>query len=216
MLRGFKMAILNLLKASFTGKVGQMVGAKWKNKNTLRAYTKPADSNTPAQQTIRAAFGEMESFLALFTDQIKSVSALDVKGMSVRNAITKLNKAQMPTGEFDPTTLKLSRGGLPAPTAVSITVPAARDKVVAEWTAAVGASITEKAKVVVVVVNKPSNFAVVGTALNTAGTLEVPATVPAGAALHAYVYLIDYRGSTRVGSQSSYFPVTAPEKQDNG
>jgi hypothetical protein len=204
------MGLMNLLKANWSGKVGQTVGAKWKNKSTIRTYTKPAYSDTPAQQEIRAGFGEQSSFIALFADQIKSLSALDTKGMSVRNAILKLNKAQIPTGAFDPATLQISRGGLPQPTAIAVTAPAGLTKVSASWDPAVGATISAKAKVVVVAVNKAENFAAVGSALNTAGTLDITTAVPASVSLAVYVYLVDYRGSSRVGSVSSYRAVATP------
>jgi hypothetical protein len=204
------MGVMNLLKANWTGKVGQTIGSKWKNKSTIRSFTKPAYTNTPAQQEIRAGFGEMTSFVALFAEQIKSLSALDTKGMSVRNAIIKLNKAQITTGALDPATLLLSRGGLPLVSGFSATVPAGLTSINATWTAAAGATISAKARVVVVVVDPASNFAAVGSALNSAGTLSIPATVPAGSTFQVYHYLIDYRGSTRVGSPSAHSTVTSP------
>jgi hypothetical protein len=204
------MGIMNLLKANWTGKVGATVGAKWKDLSTIRAYTKPAYSDTPAQQQVRAGFGEISKFVSLFADQIKTVSALDTKGMSVRNAILKLNKEQIPTGTFTPTTLQVSRGGLPQPTAITVTAPAGLTSIVANWTPAVGATISAKAKVVVVCVDETNSFAIAGYAANTAGTLTITVAVPPSATLHSYVYLVDYRGSSRVGSISSYRAVITP------
>jgi hypothetical protein len=117
------MATLHFFTGGFTGKLGDVVGSKWKNKNTGRAYVIPKDANTPAQRVIRTGFGDMSSFLAQFTDQIKNLCALDTKGMTVRNAIVKLNKDQVSTGAFDPTLLSVSRGGLPKPMAASVTSP---------------------------------------------------------------------------------------------
>ena len=84
------MGKMNLLKANYEGKVGQTVGAKWKNVSTLRTYTKPSNPNTDAQQTVRSGFKAINEFVALFADQIRYKSALDTSGMSVRNAIVKL------------------------------------------------------------------------------------------------------------------------------
>jgi len=202
------MGLLNLLKANFTGKVGQMVGAKWKNKSTIRSYTKPAYTNTPAQQTVRAGFGEVTSFVALFADQIRSLSALDTKGMSVRNAIIKLNKEMISAGSLTPDNLMVSRGGLPNVNGFTATIPTGRTEIKATWTAATGATISEKARIVVIAADQDNNFAAVGSALNSLGTLSIQATVPAGANLHVYYYLLDYRGSSRVASMSSYKSVT--------
>lgn len=199
------MGLLNLLKANWTGKVGQVVGAKWKNKSTIRSYTKPAYTNTPAQQIVRQGFGEVTSFVALFADQIRSLSALDTKGMSVRNAIIKLNKDMITAGSMTPADLLVSRGGLPKVSAFTGTIPAGRTAINATWTAAVGATISDKARVVVIAADSDFNFAAVGYALNSAGTISIPCTVPVGSTPHIYYYLLDYRGSSRVASPSDYY-----------
>lgn len=204
------MGIMNLLKANWSGKVGQTVGAKWKDKSTIRVFTKPAYTNTPAQQTIRTGFSEVTSFVALFADQIKSVSALDTKGMSVRNAILKLNKDQIAAGALVPANLKISRGGLPNPTGLAVTAPAGLASFTVSWTEAAGATVSGKAKLVVVVVNDAENFVAVGTALNSAETLSIAAAVPASTTFDVYTYIVDYRGSSRVGSPSVHTTVTSP------
>lgn len=204
------MGIMNLLKANWSGKVGQTVGAKWKDKSTIRVFTKPAYTNTPAQQTIRSGFGDVSAFVALFAEQIKSLSALDTKGMSVRNAILKLNKDQIVDGQLDAATLKVSRGGLPHPANMQATIPAGLTKFAFTWTPAVGATISAKAKVVFIVVNSALNFAAVGSALNSAGTFDLQAAVPPSQPFNVYTYLIDYRGSSRVGSTSDYANPTSP------
>lgn len=204
------MGVMNLLKANWTGRVGQTVGAKWKNKSTIRSFTKPAYTNTPAQQEIRSGFGEMTSYVALFAEQIKSLSALDTKGMSVRNAIIKLNKAQITTGALDPATLLVSRGGLPSPSGFAVTSPAGLATLNATWTPVTGATISARARVVIIAANDTQNFALVGSALNSAGTLAMPGTIPPSSLLQCYAYVIDYRGSTRVGSPSVHSTVTSP------
>jgi len=204
------MGKMNLLKANWVGKVGQTVGAKWKNLSTIRTFTKPAYSDTPAQQVIRTGFSLMTSFVALFADQIKSLSALDTKGMSVRNAILKLNKAQIILGTFTPSTLQVSRGGLPNATAFAANVAAGLATFTATWTAAVGATISTRARMVVIAVDEAGKLAYVGNALNTAATLSVTAAFNPSAQLDVYFYLIDYRGSTRVGSVNGYTTITTP------
>lgn len=204
------MGIMNLLKANWTGKVGQTVGAKWKDKSTIRSYTPPAYTNTPAQQTIRSGFGEISTYVSLFADQIKSLSALDTKSMSVRNAIIKLNKEQIEAGSLDPSTLKVSRGGLPAVTGLTATAPAGLTKITAQWKPVQGATISAKAKVVIIVCNDEKNFAAVGAELNTKGTIEIPAVIPPSTPLSIHYYLIDYRGSSRVGSVSGYVTINSP------
>jgi hypothetical protein len=201
------MGILNLLKANFTGKVGQVVGAKWKNKSTIRSYTKPAYTSTPAQQVIRQGFGEIASYVALFADQIRSLSALNTKGMSVRNAIIRLNKEMVILGHLNESELLISRGGLPTVSSFAASIPAGRTAIAASWTAAQGATISEKAKLVIVAVDDTSNTAIVGSALNSLGAVTIPATIPTGITLNVYYYLIDYRGSSRIASVSQHTTV---------
>ena len=203
------MGLMNLLKANWTGKVGQTVGAKWKNKSTIRSFTKPSYTDTPAQQTVRAGFGAITSYVALFADQIKALSALDTKGMSVRNAIIKLNKAQVASGTLDPATLQVSRGGLPVITSAAGALNSGKTILTFTWDKAEGATISAKAKVVVIIVDDATNFAAVGSALNTAETLAIPATYPTGTALNVHYYLVDYRGSSRVGSPSGHLTVNS-------
>jgi len=203
------MGKMNLLKANWVGRVGQTVGAKWKDKSTIRSYTKPAYTDTPAQQTIRTGFGLMAAFVALFAPLIKSVNPINVKAMSLRNAILSLNKAQIIDGTFDASTLSISRGGLPLPSGVSTTGAVAGATITATWTPAVGATITTKARFVVVAVQQSSGLAWSGSALNTAGTLVVPAVGLVAGSIDVYTYLLDYRGSSKVGSVSAYAAVTA-------
>lgn len=50
------MAKQNLLGGGYTGKLGATIGQRWKNLYTMRAYTKPANPKTPAQQNNRGFF----------------------------------------------------------------------------------------------------------------------------------------------------------------
>jgi len=198
------MGIMNLLKANWTGKVGQVVGAKWKNKSTIRSFTKPAYTNTPAQQIIRQGFGEITSFVALFADQLKTYSALNTKGMSLRNAIIKLNKDMLATGALNPASLLIARGGLPNVSGFTPAKKTSNAGFTASWTPSTGVSISEKARVVAIFVDDNLNFAAVGAALNSAGTLDLTVAVPTGSSCDVYYYLLDYRGSSRVSSVSNY------------
>ena len=208
--RGNIMGVMNLLKADWKGKVGQTVGAKWKNLSTIRTYTKPANPDTAAQQVTRTGFKEVSSFAALFTDQIKQLSALDTRGMSVRNAIISANADMVKNGALIVADLVISKGGLPAVSGFTCTVAAGLAKATASWTKVVSPSVSAKAKVVVVIVDAVAKRAYIGSALNTAETLEIIAPFEASASLATFVYLLDYRGSSKVASTNGYSAVTAP------
>ena len=199
------MGKMNLLKANWEGKVGQTVGAKWKNKSTIRTYTKPANPDTAAQQSVRGVFGSMTSFVAMFADQIKYRSALNTAGQSVRNAIVQINKDMITSGTFEKQSLLISKGGLQrvageAGSAVS-------GKVTITWNRPTATNFTPAAKLVAVMVQSATGLVEVAEADATAETLSGSMTFESGT-VDVYVYYLDKRGSNKVASTSDYISVS--------
>ncbi len=199
------MGKMNTLKGNYIGKVGQTVGAKWKNLSTERVFTKPANPNTQAQQTVRSGFKAINAFVALFADQIRYKSALDTSGMSVRNAIVKLNKEMVAGNSFDKTTLIISKGGLQK--VAGEAASASAGKVTVTWTAPTATNFTENAKLVAVMVQESSGMVEVVEAAADAGTLESTLTFLTGD-VDIYVYYLDKRGSNKIASLSDYLTAT--------
>ena len=199
------MGKMNLLKANWEGKVGQTVGAKWKNKSTIRTYTKPSNPNTAGQQSVRGVFAEMTSFVAMFADQIKYLSALNTAGQSVRNAIIQANKAQIMGGTFDKSTLLISKGGLQkvAGEAASATT----GKITVTWTKPTATNFTANAKLIAVMVQPATGLVEVAEAKADVETLTGNMTFENGN-VDVYVYYLDKRGSNKVASVSDYINVT--------
>lgn len=202
------MGKLNILKAAYYGKVGETVGAKWKDKNTVRVLTIPSNPNTMAQQTVRTGFSEISKFVSLFADQIKTVSALNTRGMSVRNAIIKINKEMVSAGSLTAADLVISRGGLPVPQGATASATQADGNLTVPVTQITGTNVTQKAKIVVVAVSQSQNMAWVETKDNTAGNVTIATGIAGTEPFDVYVYAIDYRGSAKVGSLSRYQRVT--------
>lgn len=196
------MAIVNLLKANYTGKLGQTVGAKWKGKSALRTLTPPSNPDTAAQQEVRGIFGQMTKFTARFTDQLRYVSALQTRNMSVRNAIIKLNKDQFTAGAFVKSDLLISKGGLQKPAGAAAT--GATSGVTVTWTAPTATNFTQDAEAVIVVVEEENDIAAVDTAPINDLTKVVNVTLPSGVTADVYVYFIDWRGTNKVASDSVY------------
>lgn len=198
------MGKMNLLKANWEGKVGQTVGAKWKNKSTIRTYTKPSNPNTAAQQSVRGVFAEMTIFVAMFADQIKYLSALNTAGQSVRNAIIQVNKSQMMGASFDKTTLLISKGGLQkvAGEAASATT----GKITVTWNKPTATNFTANAKLIAVMVQPATGLVEVAEAAADAETLTGNMTFENGS-VDVYVYYLDKRGSNKVASASDYISV---------
>ncbi len=204
------MGTLNLLKGSWEGKVGETVGSKWKNKNTIRTYTKPSNPDTAAQQTVRGVFKDMTQFVALFSDQMKYLNSLDTRGQSVRNAIIQLNKSQISAGTFTKSTLQVNRGGLPNVTGFSLGTLAIGNSLTATFTAPAATNISDDAVIVVAVIDQENLIAAVSSAALSAETITVSVPCTASATLDVYYWVIDYRGSSRVGSRSGYVTGTVP------
>ena len=202
------MGKLNILKAAYYGKVGETVGAKWKDKNTVRVLTIPSNPNTQAQQTVRTGFSEISKFVALFSDQIKTVSALNTRGMSVRNAIIKENKEMVTAGALTPGNLVISKGGLPTPQGAAASGVQGTGAITVPVTEITGTNVTAKAKIVVVVVSQSASQAWVQVEDNTTGNITVNTGVTGTNPMEVYVYAIDYRGSAKVGSLSRHQQVT--------
>lgn len=203
------MGVMNTLKGNYIGKVGQTVGAKWKNLSTERVFTKPSNPNTQAQQTVRTGFKDINAFVALFADQIRYKSALDTSGMSVRNAIVKLNKAMVSSGTFNKVNLIVSKGGLQKVAGEAAT--AASGKITVTWDKPTATNFTENAKLIAICVQADTGMVEV---------IEAPA-IPAGATgsavgtltfaagdVDVYVYFLDKRGSNKIASLSDYLSVT--------
>ena len=202
------MGKLNILKAAYYGKVGETVGAKWKNKNTVRVLTIPSNPNTMAQQTVRTGFKDISKFVALFADQIKTVSALNTRGMSVRNAIIKENKMMVSAGTLTPNDLVISKGGLPTPQGAAATGSQADGQITVPVVAITGTNVTSKAKIVVVVVSQTAQQAWVAVEDNASKDVTVNTGLTGTEPFDVYIYAIDYRGSAKVGSLSRYQQVT--------
>jgi hypothetical protein len=201
------MGKMNLLKANWYGKVGQTVGAKWKNKSTIRTYTKPANPDTAGQQLVRGGFAAITTFVALFADGIRYKSALDTAGQSVRNAIIKLNKEMVAAGSITKADLLISKGGLqkPAVSAASLV----SDKVSVTFAAPTATNFTNKAKLVVVAVDAVDGVVDVFEAAPDAGTAAGTVTFSGSNDVDVYAYWLDYRGSNKVASASVYKAITA-------
>lgn len=201
------MGKMNLLKANWYGKVGQTVGAKWKNKSTIRTYTKPANPDTAAQQTVRGGFASVTSFVALFADGIRYKSALDTAGQSVRNAIIKLNKEMVAAGSLTKADLLISKGGLQKPAVSDAAL--ATGKVKVTFAAPTATNFTNKAKLIVVAVDGVDGVVDVFEAAPNAATATGTVTFSSSNTVDVYAYWLDFRGSNKVASASVYKAITA-------
>ena len=196
------MGKMNLLKAKYDGKVGQTVGAKWKNKSTIRTYSVPANPKTDAQMKVRNAFSQITKYVSLFSDSIKYLTALNTSGMSVRNAIIKLNKDMIDSGTVDLKTLQISKGGLQKPNGFTATKDSGDNSISVTWTAPTATNFSSKAKMIVVAVDEETQIVDVFSADATAATAKGTVAFANATDIQVFGYYIDYRGTSKVGSVS--------------
>ena len=201
------MGKMNLLKGNWEGKVGQTVGAKWKNKSTIRTYTKPSNPKTAAQMSVRSAFAQMTAYVALFADQIKYLSALNTSGQSVRNAIIQANKMQISDGTFDKATLMVSKGGLQKVT--NEQANASAGKITITWDKPTATNFTKDAKLVAICIQESSGLVeVLEAEAKPVGNATVSGNITFAAGdVDVFVYFLDKRGSNKVASLSDYLTV---------
>ena len=201
------MGKMNLLKGNWESKVGQTVGAKWKNKSTIRTYTKPSNPKTAAQMSVRSAFASMTAYVALFADQIKYLSALNTSGQSVRNAIIQANKMQISDGTFNKSTLMVSKGGLQKVTNEQATQTAG--KITVTWDKPTATNFTKDAKLVAICIQESSGLVeVLEAEAKPVGSATVSGNITfATGDVDVYVYFLDKRGSNKVASLSDYLTV---------
>ena len=200
------MATVNLLRASYEGKLGQTVGAKWKSSATIRTLAKPANPDTQKQQTVRTGFTQITQFVARFTDQLKYLSALQTRNMSVRNAIIKLNKDMVAAGALVKADLLVSKGGLQKPAGVAAT--ASSTGVTVTWTDPTATNFTSDARAIIVLVVEDKDIAIVADEAVSANTKTIDVELASGDVADVYVYYIDWRGSNKIGSDSVYSTAT--------
>ena len=201
------MGKMNLLKGNWEGKVGQTVGAKWKNKSTIRTYTKPSNPKTAAQMSVRSAFAQMTAYVATFADQIKYLSALNTSGQSVRNAIIQANKMQISDGTFNKATLMVSKGGLQKVTNEQATESAG--KITVTWDKPTATNFTKYAKLIAICVQESSGLVeVLEAEAKPVGNATVSGNIAFAAGdVDVFVYFLDKRGSNKVASLSDYLTV---------
>jgi hypothetical protein len=201
--------LLNGILGSMTGKVSGVVGSKWKGRNTLRAYAKPSNPNTAAQQTQRGLFSfcvatarlVLGTVIADYWDPFQS-------SISGFNAFVKKSLLAV-TSESDYANIVMSDGSLEG---AAITGSQYVTGVVnVEWNSGISGNGLSTDFAVGVVIDSANNIAYVDdTGVARADVLsEVNVGLGRTAAdLKAYLFFYRGSGSSLIVSPSSYAQVT--------
>jgi len=197
--------LTNGILGSVTGKVGGVVGSKWKGRNTLRGYAKPGNPNTTAQQTQRGLFSFVIEIAKYFTSSIISdywnPFASTISGF---NAFCKANLNSVTTN-VDYPNLKISQGSLdPAPiTSATYNTP----NVDFVWSTAAQGNGSETDVMVGIVIDSVNKVAFVDTTFSARVDGGDSLNVGAGrtaADLKAYLFAVQGSGSSMIVSNSIF------------
>lgn len=191
-----------------TQKIGNVVGAKWKNRYYFRTLVTPSNPNSVAQQLVRTNF----SILVAFGRQILG-SVLQpywdpfYTGMSGFNALVKYNMEAQP-GAFDWSLVTVARGSLEGTTITAATY--ATNTVTITFSSTITGNGEDTDAVIGVVydhVNKVA-FTQTGDTRVDASTSVVVGTGRNVANMAAFVFLHRGTGASLVVSNSDYSAVT--------
>lgn len=128
--------ILNGILGGFSGKVGPVVGGKWKDVNYMRSYVIPANPNTPDQQVQRGKFAQCVSIArSILTDVIKPFWDPFLSSMSGFNRFLQLNVMSLSTpNDWLDATLKVAQGTLTPQPLTSILYSDSDGEINVTWT----------------------------------------------------------------------------------
>lgn len=99
------MAKVNLVNASYTGKLAETYGTKWKNKTVVKSVPFSHTPHNQAQRNSWSAFQILNRFSGFFAKQFYQCSPLNFKNKNKINVFSSYFKALIKNHEFDITRL---------------------------------------------------------------------------------------------------------------
>ena len=179
----------------FSGKVGPVVGAKWKTIDYMRSYVIPANPNTSAQQLVRAKFAELvargrqvlATLLNVYWDPFYS----DMSGFNA--FISKNYSLSSSTGALTSANI-MSEGTLePTPSFIDATITGT--SLVINWSPTVSGNglATDIIKVVVYSLTSKNLYFITSAVQRSVGTATL--TVPSGITEDDIAWIFFHRGT---------------------
>lgn len=106
------MGTMNLLTGSFDGKVGKVVGSKWKSLHTIRSAVDGKAPSTATQTAALLAFGSLQRVIRKIQTVIQPTIYNPCPKMTEQNAWVHLSKTAVDGGVFNPGGIKGPKGKL--------------------------------------------------------------------------------------------------------
>jgi hypothetical protein len=183
------MAVLsNGILGNVRQKVGGVVGSQWKNRNTLRAYSKPANPNTVSQQAQRGKMSLAVAYIKPIVGTVLNVYADKFeREMSAFNRFIKNNIAKF-VDPIDYSTMALFTGKIAPLTLEACIYDGGTDTATFNWSSDLGTNGSLTDFVMAIVYNKDNGQWYYASA-NVQRTLETIDVLVPGA---VYSNLIGY------------------------
>jgi hypothetical protein len=179
-----------------TGKVGPVVGSKWKSLNTLRSYQgKPHNPKTPAQKIQRSKFKLLVALGKKCLPFVRVSLAKAYANMSGFNAFVKLNLSTAISGTYPSFSINypqlvVATGTLTGIDTVSVANAAGR-KVILTWTDNSGEGNAASTDVGMILLIDASNRMILedtSSSVRSAGTLTITCPpICVGNTVYAYI-----------------------------
>lgn len=99
------MAEINFINGSYTGKLAQTYGSKWKNKTVLKSTPFSHTPHNQVQRNSWSAFQILNRFSSFFAKQFSGYSSLNFKNKNKINVFTAFFKGLLNNHAFDITNL---------------------------------------------------------------------------------------------------------------
>lgn len=197
--------ILSGVLGGFSGKVGPVVGAKWKSIDYMRSYVVPANPNTTGQQTVRTKFSALVVYARLLLATIlQTYWDPFYSSMSGFNAFISQNYSKLSVGNLMDTDCIITKGTL-AGDAITTAVKSSGSLTISFVGDIIGNGLSTD-KVQGVVINNESKIVYLGGTSDTradASTIVSVTSADDPGDLVAYLFFYRGTGSELVVSDSS-------------
>lgn len=196
--------ILQGILGGFSGKVGPVVGGKWKDIDYMRSYVIPSNPNTAAQQAVRAKFGQLVEYgRALLAGVLQPYWDPFYSDMSGFNAWISQNYALADSDGILDRNAVMSKGTL-TEQAIS-TATLVSTTVTIEWSENTSGNAASDDTVIGIVYDDASGLFYFNLTGEERSNQEINVTVDAGLTqgnLHAYIFATRGTGSELIVSDS--------------
>lgn len=189
--------ILQGILGGFSGKVGPVVGGKWKEIDYMRSYVIPSNPNTAGQQTVRAKFAFLVSVARkLLTMLLQVYWDPFYSDMSGFNAFIKENYSKIQSGNVLNESAVITKGTLEGTSQNISTYATATGVTTGVHNKTINGNGLLTDKMAMIVYDKVNNNWYGEFNVETRNSSNITITLPSGlTATNVYTWIFFYRGT---------------------